>query len=508
MSNVQDKRIAKNTVFLYIRTLVIMFISLYTSRVILKALGVEDFGVYNAVAGVVSMFGVLSAALSISISRFITYELGKNHHDIERLQKLFSTSLNIQFFLSFIILIIGETVGLLFLNYKLNIPPDRLVAANWVWQCTLIAFIVNLLSVPYNASIIAHEHMSTFAYVSIFDAILKLGTCFVLFFLPWDKLIIYAILHVIVALLVRFIYVIYCKRNFSECQYILVKDKSLAKEMFGFASFSFLNNTTNILNSQGLNILINIYFSVIYNAARGIATQVEGAIMQLVNNLTVAVNPQITKSYAIGDKDRVYNLVCQGTKYSYYLLLFFAIPVILETSYILHLWLVEVPYYAVTFTRLSLLGAMVKMLGNTGYTACMATGTIKRYSIWITSVGIMAFPLAWVAFSMGAPAEYAYYVFIVVYILVEIVRLMLMKQMLDFPISMFLREVILNIFIVTPIVLFLPILVYSQMNSGVIRFLTVLIISILSTLIGVYAIGLKKSERLFVNNILKNKLHR
>lgn len=492
-TSISNKRIAKNTVYLYFRTILIMIITLYTSRVILNVLGVEDYGVYNAVGGVVSMFAVLSGALSAAISRYITFELGKNN--IERLKVIFSTSLNIQFLISGIIIILGETVGLWFVNTYLNIPPERMIAANWVWQCALLAFVINLISVPYNASIIAHEHMNAYAVISILDAGLKLGIVFLLKVSLLDKLATYAVLTVLVAAIIRLTYGIYCKRHFQECSYVRVKDKALTKEMTSFAGFSFLNNTANILNSQGLNVLINIFFGVTFNAARGIATQVEGAIMQLVNNFTVAVNPQITKSYAVGDKQRTFSLVCVGSKYAYFLMLFFAIPVFLETDFILKVWLKVVPDYAAVFLRLSLIGAMVKMLGNTGYTACMATGDIKNYSIWITSVGILAFPLTWIAFRMGFKAEYAYYVFIAVYVCVEIVRLILMKRMLDFPPSLFLRRVVLRIAVVTVICIILPFFVHMHLETGWSRLLVVILASVISVSVFVALFGMTKGER-------------
>ena len=503
-----NKRIAKNTFYLYFRTILIMVISLYTSRVILEALGVEDYGIYNVVGGVVSMFSVITGSLSASISRYITYELGKEGATTDRLMTLFSTCMRIQITLGIIIIILGETVGLWFVSTQLNIPPERMMAAQWVWQCVLLAFFINLVSVPYNASIIAHEHMNAFALVSIIDSVLKLLICYLVINIGGDKLIVYALLHVSIALLIRIIYATYCHRHFEECHYKRVKDKGLIKEMMSFASFSFLNNAANILNSQGLNILINIFFGVVLNAARGIANQVEGAILQFINNFTLAVNPQITKSYAVGDKKRMFQLVCLGSKFAYFMLLFIAIPVFLETDYILKIWLKTVPDYTVAFLRLSIIGGMVKMLGNTGYTACMATGNIKNYSIWITSVGILAFPLTWIAFSLGAPAEYAYYVFIVVYVAVEVVRLILMKRMLDFPPIMYVKEVLFYILLVTPISFIIPLLCVNVMNAGFTRLVVVTMVSIISTAIIVYYLGLNNKERKFFVNSIKTRLHR
>ena len=281
-SSSNNKRIAKNTLLLYFRTFLLMAITLYTSRVVLATLGVDDYGIYNVVGGFVAMFSVISGALSSAISRFITFELG--HGDKDKLSRIFSTSVNIQILLGILILILGETVGIWFLNNRMNIPIERMTAANWVLQCSLISFTINLISVPYNAAIIAHEKMKAFAYVSILEAVLKLAIVYLLLVSDTDKLILYAILHVFVALSIRLVYGIYCNRNFSECRYHLVYDKSLLKEMSGFAGWNFLTNGAYILNTQGVNLLINIFFGVAINAARGIVAQIDSAIMQFVNS--------------------------------------------------------------------------------------------------------------------------------------------------------------------------------------------------------------------------------
>ena len=350
--------------------------------------------------------------------------------------------------------------------------------------------------------------MNAYAFISILDVTLRLGICYLLIISPWDKLSTYSVLLVAVAATIQLTYAIYSKKHFSECKFVKEKDNKLTKEMLGFAGFSFLNNAANIFNSQGLNLLINIFFGVIFNAARGVATQVESAILQLVNNLTVAVNPQITKAYASGDYSRVYTLVCRGTKYAYFLLLIFAIPVYIETDFILQKWLKVVPDNTCLFLRLSLIGGMIKMLGNTGYTACMATGKIKNYSIWIASVGIMAFPLTWVSFKFGAPAEFAYYIFIGVYIAVEIVRLILMKRMIGFPIKMFVYEVVCKVIYVTPIAVALPFFLSQNMGMGWIRLIVMLLVSTVSTLATIWFVGMCYEERQYLAGIIKNKIHR
>ena len=496
-----NKRIAKNTLLLYVRTLLIMAISLYTSRVILNTLGVEDYGIYNVVGGVVAMFSLLSNSLSNAISRFITFELGRG--DIKRLGLIFSTSVNIQLGLSLLIMIFGAVVGGWFLNTQMNIPEGRMVAANWVLYCSLLMFCINLVSAPYYACIIAYERMAAFAYISILEASLRLLICYLIVVSPFDKLISYAILLVIVALIIRFVYGVYCNRHFEECHYRFVYDRSLLKQMGSFAGWQFLPNGCWLFNTQGVNILINIFFGVTLNAARGVATQVDGAIQQFVNNFMTAVNPQITKDYAAGRIKEMFTLVCRGAKFSYFLLMLLAIPVMLETEYVLTLWLKTVPDHTVVFLRLTIIGSMLNMLGGTGLTACMATGNIKRYSIWIASVGVLVFPFTWVAFECGLPAESTYIIFIMVYIGVNVARLYIMKGLLHFPPVLFVRKVIVPIFIVTLVAVILPLIVVNSFAPSFWRLCLTVVVSLISSLITILLIGLTSGER---NTVTKKVL--
>ena len=499
-----NKRIAKNTLLLYFRTFLLMAISLFTSREILSALGVDDYGIYNVVGGFVAMFAVISGALSSSISRFITFELG--HGDKEKLNKIFSTSVNIQILIGLLILILGETLGVWFLNAQMNIPLERVNAANWVLHCSLISFVIGLISMPYNAIIIAHERMKAFAYVSILEAVMKLLIVYIVLVSDFDKLIIYAILSVAVALINRFVYAIYCKRNFAECQYNFVYDKSLMKEMAGFASWNFLTNGAYILNTQGINILINLFFGVTMNAARGIATQVDAAIMQFVNNFTVALNPQIIKSYASGDKESMFKLICRGSKFSYLLLLFFAIPFVCEAEIILSLWLESVPDYTVTFFRLTVLISMVNILGNAQYTACQATGKIKNYTIVITSIGCLVFPVTWILYKCGMPVETAYYVFIIIYSILDVSRLFFMRSLLQFPIRMYVREVFVVITLVTVTATILPMIEIYLLPQVWWRLIVTFVVSSISVAVSIYMIGLTESERGLIVRSIKSKL--
>lgn len=496
-TTVNNKRIAKNTILLYFRTLLIMAITLYTSRVILNALGVKDYGIYNVVGGVVAMFSLLSGSLSNAISRYITFELGRG--DTERLKIIFSTSVNIQAGLSLLIMLLGVVGGGWFLNTHMSIPSDRLVAANWVLYCSLLMFCINLISIPYNACIIAHERMTAFAYVSILEASLKLLVCYIIVISPFDKLISYAVLLVIVAFVIRLVYGLYCNRHFAECHYKFVHDKALLKQMGSFAGWQFLTHTSWLFNTQGVNILINLYFGVALNAARGIATQVDAAVQQFVSNFMTAINPQITKCYAIGDIDNMFKLVCRGAKFSYYLLLFFALPIMLETDYILTLWLKNVPDYTVLFLRLTIIGSMLNILGNSLLTACMATGNIKKYTIWVSSVGVLVFPLTILAYECGSPVESTYVIFILVYIAVLLVKILMSKKLLNFPPVLFIREVLLKIIIITPFAVILPYLVIVLMpEESFERLIITTLTCLFSISCVIYLLGLSNSERTLI----------
>lgn len=497
-----NKRIAKNTLLLYVRMLFTMAVSLFTSRVILNTLGVEDYGINNVVGGIVTMFSVLSGSLSSSISRFITFELGKGN--IERLKTIFSTGVNIQLGMSVLIIIIAEAVGIWFLNAKMNIPADRMVAANWVFQCAILTFVLNLLSVPYNAAIIAHEKMSAFAYISVVEVSLKLIIVYMLMISPFDRLETYAVLLLLVGAVIRFIYGYYCKRHFEECTYHFVFDKPVLKEMTGFAGWNFLGNGAYMLNTQGVNILMNLYFGVAVNAARGVATQVDAALKQFVNNFTTAVNPQITKSYAQGDLDYMHKLVCRSAKFSAFLMMFFTVPIILETNTILTIWLKTVPDYAVIFLQWIIISSfMDTVLANSLVTSMFATGKIKRYQIIVTTVGCLVFPLSWIAFKLGFEPQVGYILYFIIYTILLFVRLYLLKDMVKLPVMMYIREVLYKLVPVIVVGFAIPGILILTMDAGWLRLILVCLLSVLVTAASEYFIGLSNKEKDFVAEKIK-----
>ena len=502
MSQENNKRIAKNTLLLYFRMLFMMAVSLFTSRVILNTLGVEDYGINNVVGGVVAMFSVLSGSMSSSISRFITFELGKG--DKKRLKTVFSTGINIQLGMSLIILLVAEAAGVWFLNYKMNIPEERMYAANWVFQCSILTFILGLLSVPYNAAIIAHEKMSAFAYISVIEVTLKLIIVYLLTISPYDRLVTYSILFLLVGVLIRLIYGYYCKRHFEECTYHLVYDKAILKSMTSFAGWNFLGNGAYMLNTQGVNILMNMYFGVAVNAARGVATQVDAALKQFVNNFTTAVNPQITKSYAQGDLSNMHKLVCRSAKFSAFLMMFFAVPIILETDTILSLWLKNPPAYASVFLKWIIISSfMDTVLANSLVTSMFATGDIKKYQIIVTTVGCLVFPLSWLAFQLGFEPQVGYMLYFVIYSILLFVRLYLLRDMVKLPIMMYVREVLFKVTTVVAISFVIPSILLFVIDEDLLRLVAVVLLSMTVTTVTTYLIGLNDGEKKYIIGLLE-----
>jgi len=496
-----SKRIAKNTLLLYVRMLLTMAIGLFTSREILAILGIKDYGIYNVVAGFVLMFSFFSNSLSAAISRFLTYELGKKG-ELQQLSKIFSTSVNVLLVLSIGIVIIAEILGIWFLNSKLNIPNDRMYAANWVFQFALLSFVFNLISVPYNACIIAHEKMNAFAYISILEVILKLIIVYILHLSNFDKLITYSILFALVGLIIRIVYGIYCKYQFAECSYRFFIDKKMIKEITGFAGWNLIGNGAYLFNTQGINIVMNLFFGVTINAARGVATQVENIIRQFVTNFTTALNPQITKSYAAGNMDYMFKLICRGSKYSYFLMLFFTVPFIFETETILNLWLKTTPEYSTIFLRLTMIGAMCDILGNSSANACWATGKVKKYYLWVGSIGSLVFFISCLLFKVGFPAYSSYIVFIIIYIILIFIKLYIIKSLINFPISMFYKETLIRIIPVSIITFFVASIPYMIMPTSLIRMFLTGILSAITLIVSVYTLGLEKSEKTIVLNKL------
>lgn len=505
-SYTNNKRIAKNTVLLYGRMLLMMMISLYTSRVVLNALGVEDYGIYNVVGGVVAMFTVLSGSLSAAISRFITFELGRN--DIDKLKKVFCTAINVQIILIVIISVLLETIGLWFLNYRMVIPEARIVAANWVFQFSVITFAINLWSVPYNASIIAHEKMSAFAYISIFDAVAKLLIAFLILKNPIDRLVYYGILMLFLGLIQRSLYSAYCKRHFEECHYHLLYDKAVTKEIFAFAGWNFIGAASVILRDQGGNIIINIFNGPTVNAARGVAMSVNTAVNGFVANFQTAINPQITKNFASGDHDYMFKLMFQGARLSYYILLIFALPIIFTTPYLLGLWLGIVPEHTVNFTRLVLVFTLSESLAGPLVTAMLATGNIRKYQIIVGGCQLLNFPVSYCLLCLGGIPETIFIVAIAVSVLCEMTRLIMLRKMINLSVRNFLKNVYFNVLVVTLLASLIPCIIIQLIETwNFLGFCVIVMTSLICVVSSIYTVGCDKHDKQLIHTGI-NKLRK
>ena len=452
------------------------------------------------------MFTVLSGSLSAAISRFITYELGKENQ--ENLNKIFSSAVTIQLGLAGIILLLAESIGLWFLNFKMNIPISRMEAANWVFQFSIFTFAINLISVPYNASIIAHERMSAFAYISILEAIGKLTIAFLIAISPMDKLTFYAILMCVVAFIVRLTYGNYCKRHFSECTYHFSWDKQLLKQMFGFAGWNFIGASSAILRDQGGNIVINLFCGPTVNAARGIAFQVNNAVNQFVTNFMTALNPQITKSYASGDKEYMMTLIFQGARLSFYMLFLLSLPILINTHYILTLWLKMVPEHAIAFVQLTLIFALSESISQPLITAMLATGKIRNYQIIVGGLQMMNLPISYIFLRIGFFPEIVIIIAIIISQSCLIARLLMLRKMINISLKKYMKKVYCNIITVMIISSIIPFMLTINNDETFLTFILQSFITIACTIITIYYIGCSKSEKLFIKNKLQKIVHK
>lgn len=511
-SNVQEstnatnnKRIARNTLLLYVRMLFIMAVSLYTSRVVLATLGEVDYGIYNVVGGIVVMFTMISAPLTTAVTRFLNFELGRGH--MEQLQKVFSTSVNIQLIISAVIFLLAETIGVWFLNTKMNIPAERMWAANWVLQCSIATFVINLLSVPYNATIIAHERMNIYAYISILEVSLKLLVVYLLVISPWDKLAAYAVLLTVVALGVQMTYAIYCRRNFQECRWTRHIDRPMMKDMLGFSGWNFIGAASGICRDQGVNIVLNIFCGPVVNAARGIAVQVNTAINSFVQNFMVALNPQITKSYATGEYEYMFSLLFRGARFSFYLLLFLSLPVLVNTSWILHFWLEDVPDYTVIFVQLILVFAMCESVSTPLITAMLATGNIRNYQLLVGGLQLLNLPGSYVLLRMGMLPQSTLIFAIVVSVSCLIARLWMLRGMIGLPVKGFCIQVLGNVALVCLLSAAIPVVLSFCMQPSFITFIVTSLVSVACCICAILYIGCQQSEREFIINQIRKRLH-
>lgn len=503
MSNpTTNKRIAQNAIFLYIRMLLVMAVSLYTSRVVLATLGVDDYGIYNVVGGVVSLFAFLQGTISGVTQRFLTFELGTGNQ--ERLRKVFNTAMSIHIIIAIFILLLTETIGLWFVLNKLVIPEERMTAAIWVYQFSIASSVVFFLSIPYNACIIAHEKMSVFAYISIIEVILKLAIVYLLVVFKYDKLVLYAILMFSVQLLIRMIYSVYCRKHFVESRYNVEWDKPIAKEMAGFTTWSLFGGFASVGYSQGINILLNMFFGPVVNAARAITVQVDSAVQGFVSNFQMALNPQIIKSYASNDLIRMRKLVFASSRYSYYLLFLLVLPIFIEAPLILDLWLKNVPEHTVGFLRITLLVLLINSLSNPLITSANATGTIKRYQMVVGSILLAIVPIAYISLKFGCSPEFVFWIYFTISLVAQCARIYMIRNMINLSIKLYVKEVVWKIILVSFTSSLIPVLLKYLLPLNMGYAILITLISFVSVIFSVYSFGMSRSERITIKSKVKS----
>lgn len=499
-----NKRIAVNTVLLYIRMVIIMFIGLYTSRIVLDALGVEDYGIYNLVGGFVTMFSVVRAGLVSSTHRFLAFDLGKR--DVVNLNKTFSTLIIIYIVLCFIIFLLSETIGTWFIETKMSIPHNRLQAAHWVFQTSLVSLVITLLCSPYNSLIIAYEKMGVFAYLTIYEVIAKLIVAYMIYLSQGDKLITYSILLCIFQVSVPFFYWLYCKRCFIETNILWKIDKAKIKEIYAFAGWSMLGGVANMGFTQGLNILLGMFFSPLVNAARGVAVQVQSAVLLFLRNFQMAIDPQIIKSYARNDIVYMIKLIHVSARFSYILLLVLSLPLIFEADYVLSIWLVEVPKYTSLFFKLIIITTMYEAISNPYTKAVHATGNIKLYEICTSGVLLLIVPISYVVLKLGGAPYSVFIVHIVLGAFTMIARIELANNIAKIPISIFTRKIVPSIIIVTIISIIITMTPSIFMEENFYRFIIRFLLSTLSILISTMFFAVSSDERSYIIKTIKSKM--
>ncbi len=499
-----NRRIVKNTLFLYFRMLLTLSVTLYTSRVVLNNLGVEDFGIYNVVGGVVTMMAFLSGAMSSATQRFLAFELGKNN--LEQLAKVFKMSLNIYWLIVLIVIIVAQTLGLWFVNTQLVIPPDRLVAANWVFQCTLFSFCCTVLGVPYNAAIIAHEKMSAFAYISIIDVLLKLTVIFLLVAYDGDKLQRYSLLLAVVSLLILGCYYAYARWQFAVTRFSWYWNAELFNTLFSYTGWNLFGNVASVATNQGINILLNLFFGTTVNAARAIAFQVNGAVTGFVTSLQMSINPQIVKSYATDNHDYMLQLVFSGARYCFFLLYFLSVPFLLQAETILNIWLGVLPDYSATFCRLVIIDSLIISLSGTLMTAFQATGRIKTYQMVVGGLILCNLPLSYLFLSLGYNAQVTMWISIIISVVALFVRVFLLSRVFPGVLAKF-KDLFYKVIMVFGLSLSLANTIPALYENIIINFTVSCILHCFLIVLFILVIGIDNQERTFVFNKIKNILN-
>lgn len=500
-----NKTIAKNTIYLYARMLLVMVVSLYTSRVVLQTLGVDDFGLYNVVGGLVTTLSFLTGSISSGTSRFFAYYIGKG--DKTELNTYYKISVTCFILLSGIILIIAETVGLWFLNTQMNIAADRMTAANWVYQCSILSFILSMFTVPHQSMIVSRENMTVYAYVGIVEVIAKLLIVYCLLIGDIDKLILYSILNCLITLLLLLFYVFYSHKKYEECRYHFYFNWQKIKGFLSYSTWIIFGALSHIFKDQAINILLNIYFGVAINAARGVAYQINRAVAQFVNNFYMAVRPQITKRYAAGEIQSMFTLVFASSRLCYYLVFVLSVPLLIQMPLVLQLWLHDVPDHTVLFARLVLIHALIESLAYPLDTSITATGNIKRFQLLTGGILLFNLPFSYIVIKMGAPAEATMCVMIVLAILAHAVRMYCAKVQNGISLREYSFDVLLKILLVTVVSIPILYLLYISFNfDNLLGFIVFSILSVCVSLLSMYVLGINSNERTMLHQYVKSKV--
>ncbi|MCR8918317.1 lipopolysaccharide biosynthesis protein [Bacteroides sp. ET225] len=496
------KRIIKNTGFLYVRMFITMCISFMTTRIVLDKLGVSDYGIYNIVGGFISMFTVLNSILQTGTRRFLALNLGKGDKNV--IKETFSTAFVIHLTIACIVTVFIETIGLWFLNYKLNIPPERMSAANWIFQFSMISVFLNITQTPFTAAVTAHERFNIYAFISIFDAIAKVITVYLLVTIPGDKLIIYGLLILIVNFIVICLYRIYCIKHFEECKFSLKINKEIFKEMAQFSGWSTLGHFSAVLNGNGISVILNLFFGTTINAARGLANTVTYTIRQFVDGFITASQPQLIKLYGAGNIPEFHQLIFTVSKYSLFLLSIIVTPVILEIDFVLNLWLDTVPSYTPIFIKITMIICLLSYSNNMLDQGVVASGYIKQLTCITTPMYLLDLPLTYIVLKLGGTPPTAYMVGALPLFLAFLSNLYILKKYTKFPARKYFLSVFLKNLLLLLIASIIPVYIQSKMPYGIERFLTVCSISVICTITILYCLALDKNTRTMVNNKIKS----
>lgn len=499
-----NSRIAKNTIFMYVRMAITMLVGLYTSRVVLQVLGVDDYGLYNVIGGIIALFSVLNAALINTTSRFITVSLARG--DARDTRQIINMAFLLHLMVGVLIVILGETVGLWYLHNKLVIPDGRGLAAEWLYQFTIVSAFLSTLIVPYNATIVAHEKINVYAIIQILDAFLKLTIVIVLQYVSFDKLIFYAFLMLMVTVFNIVVNFVYCHKFFAEVKFLLYWSWKTFKEILKFIGWALVGNFSSMFYTQGINLILNAFCGPAVNAARGIAVQVEGLVKQFANNVQTAINPQILKNYATNELDRMYYLIIASSRVCFYLLYIISLPILIETDFLLTLWLGIVPEHTVNFIRIILVATLIDAFVNPMFTANLASGKLAMYH---APLAILAYGFMFVTYFVVKSTHIPETAFLCLLAQIGfgfILRIFIMDRQIGLKPIVYSKRVLAPVFTVVIVSVIAPLLVHRFMGGGWVDFLVTSSISVMSVTASVYWLGITKGEREFALNFVRNKI--